>query len=88
MKNKSMDEATSQGIRNGHTFVFMPGSRMIPLHGSSIMNIPGFDNSLEAIAGTDGVRINIHEPGTTPNPSLEVSSVLLVRPQTKRSLKT
>ena len=65
------------GIRNGHTFLLMPGSKMIQAGSSGsgatgeVYTIPGFDNTMEPTAGTDGIRINIHEPGTTPNPSLE-----------------
>ncbi len=36
------------------------------------INIPGFDNTVEPSAGSDGVRINIHEPGAVPNPSFQV----------------
>ena len=71
------DTVDGLGIRNGHTFLFMPGSRMIQAESSGdgqaeeVVTIPGFDNTMEPTAGTDGLRINIHEPGTTPNPSLE-----------------
>ena len=52
----------------------MPGSKMIQAFSTGeteVFTIPGFDNTMEPTAGTDGIRINIHEPGTTPNPSLE-----------------
>ncbi len=38
---------------------------------NTLMTIPGFDNSLNPSAGTDGIRISIHERSATPNPSLE-----------------
>ena len=34
-------------------------------------SLPGFDNSLEPAAGTDGVRITIQQEDAVPNPSLE-----------------
>ena len=34
-------------------------------------NIPGLDNTFEPGAGSDGIRLNVHEPGTVPNPSFE-----------------
>ncbi len=73
MKGDHIDEATSQGIRNGITFIFLPGTRMINTkpHPNTLMTIPGFDNSLNPSAGTDGIRISIHERSATPNPSLE-----------------
>ncbi len=40
----NLDEATSQGIRNGHTFIFLSGSAMIRNHDaslSSLLTIPG-----------------------------------------------
>ena len=145
-----MDEATSQGISNGITFIFMAGSGMIASnhdnddqpevidldsndnprvversntrheghhgnnhirhsdsrldnsrddntddnsgnyhsneenksggnHGdesdiktdSGFWTIPGLDNTFEPGAGSDGIRLNVHEPGTVPNPSYE-----------------
>ncbi len=36
-----------------------------------LWNIPGLDNTYEPGAGSDGVRLNVHEPGTVPNPSYE-----------------
>ncbi len=71
IKGDYIDEATSQGIRNGITFVFLAGSKMINSLTDSLMSIPGFDNSLSPSSGTDGIRISIHENSTTPNPSLE-----------------
>ncbi len=68
-----VDEATSQGIRNGITFIILAGTKMIDQNTQSgkLMSIPGFDNSLNPSSGTDGIRISIHEDTTTPNPSLE-----------------
>ncbi len=41
------------------------------------INIPGFDNTFEPSAGSDGLRINIHEPGAVPNPSFQVRAIPL-----------
>ena len=153
MKGHGMDEATSQGISNGVTFIFLAGSGMIASnhddetevinlhsndkfhvvqqeshttshhgntrhgghhdnhhirhsgsrHGTSsedntensgtyhgnedytsgnqgnesdklypgYWTIPGLDNTFEPGAGSDGIRLNVHEPGTMPNPSYE-----------------
>ncbi len=76
-KGHVMDEATAEGIKNGVTFVFLSGSGMLKdsfnltKEGSTVHNIPGFDNTFTPSAGTDGLRINIHEPGTVPNPSFQ-----------------
>ena len=78
MKGHEMDEATAEGIKNGITFVFLAGSGMLINDEQSqedeghAINIPGFDNTFEPSAGSDGVRINIHEPGAVPNPSFQV----------------
>ncbi len=73
-----VDEATSQGIRNGITFIILAGTKMIDQNTQpgKLMSIPGFDNSLNPSSGTDGIRISIHEDTTTPNPSLEGNIVL------------
>ncbi len=73
MKGEHVDEATSQGIRNGITFIILAGTKMIDqnTHFGKLMSIPGFDNSLNPSSGTDGIRISIHEDTTYPNPSLE-----------------
>ncbi len=36
-----IDEATSQGIRNGHTFIFLSGTGMIPEANDELLTIPG-----------------------------------------------
>ena len=47
--------------------------------GNTLQNIPGFDNTFTPSAGTDGLRLNIHEPGTVPNPSFQVWHYILVK---------
>ncbi len=40
-----IDEATSQGIRNGHTFIFLSGTGMIPEESDELLTIPGIFNN-------------------------------------------
>ncbi len=44
-----IDEATSQGIRNGHTFIFMPGTAMIGHEDGSLLTIPGTQYMLSTV---------------------------------------
>ncbi len=53
-------------------FLCYQGSFNVTSASSTLQSIPGFDNTFTPSAGTDGLRLNIHEPGTVPNPSFQV----------------
>ena len=63
-EGNNFTESRIQGINNGITFVFMTGSQLVAsmFDENRTWDIPGFQNTYEPSAGSDGIRLVIHAP--------------------------
>ncbi len=66
LEGAPLNSSVHEGIKDGHTFVFLSGSSM--LHEDAYHHIPGFSNTLRQTGGTDGVRVLVHPRGALPDP--------------------
>ena len=69
----TITESHVQGIKNGVTFVFMTGSKLVASEYGQhkLWLLPGYRNTFETSAGIEGMRIMIHSPKTVPYPDLQ-----------------
>ena len=73
-----MQESSVQGIKNGVTFVFMTGGKLIAAEykvKGGLWQIPGYNNTFHHSAGSDGIRMMIHDPEMAPFPDLDAIDI-------------
>ncbi len=73
LEGDMLQESTIQGISNGVTFVFMTGSGILATEYTKRYKwlIPGFRNTFHTSAGSDGIRLMIHDPELSPMPEID-----------------
>ena len=66
-------ESNVQGIKNGITFIFLTGSKLMAskFRTENLWLIPGFRNTFHVSSGGDGMQMIIHSRNTAPYPELD-----------------
>ena len=64
------DDSLSEGIENGWSSILLSGSGMLDRN-DDLRMLPGLHEWRSAVSASEGVRVVIHPPGTTPYPFTE-----------------
>ena len=76
-EGQSLVESSAQGIKNGVTFIFLTGSRLLAsVFGTQKLRVlPGYKNTFHTSSGSEGIRMIIHSPDVEPYPELDAIDV-------------
>ena len=65
-----LKESSVQGLKNGITFIFMTGGNLLASRYNAEWTVPGLNNTFQPSAGSDGIKIIVHDKDVAAHPDI------------------